>query len=134
MGMSPLDGIVVLDLSTEASGRFCARVLHDFGATVYRPAGLAPRLPELSAEDRQRAEIQARAEELFLDAGKRPLRLALEGSGLADACRNADIVVETFAPGELDRRGVDTDSLAGAGSVLVSITPFGQDGPRAGWQ
>ena len=132
--MRPLDGTVVLDLSTAPSGRFCARVLHDLGATVYRPSGLTPPVPDLPDEGRRAAATYALAEELYLDAGKHRVDLELEGEGLAAACRAADVIVETFKPGELARRGVDAEALTEAGAVVVSLTPFGQTGPRASWE
>ncbi|MFN8558134.1 MAG: CoA transferase [Dehalococcoidia bacterium] len=132
--MQPLDGIRVLDLSTEQSGRFCGRMLAEFGAAVVRPDGLTPPTPDLPQADRRAAAIMARGEDIFLDHGKRPAPPITDGDALAAACRAVDVVIETWAPGGLRARGVDPEALARAGVTVVSITPFGQDGPRAGWQ
>src|SRR5262249_21650805 len=47
----------------------------------------------------------------------------------------ADVVVETFPPGTLERLGLGYEALARAnpGLILTSITPFGSQGPRASW-
>ena len=49
---------------------------------------------------------------------------------------HADVLIETEAPGRLDRLGLDQATLATANPSLVhvSMTPFGGDGPRATWQ
>ena len=49
--------------------------------------------------------------------------------------KTADFLIESFAPGEMARRGLGFARLAEVNPALivVSITPFGQDGPKAGW-
>jgi benzylsuccinate CoA-transferase BbsE subunit len=48
----------------------------------------------------------------------------------------ADVVIESYAPGEMERLGLDYERLRAEnpGLVLTSITPFGQTGPYAGWK
>ena len=52
-----------------------------------------------------------------------------------ELARGADIVIESDAPGAMAQRGLGPDDLAAENPSLVytSITPFGQDGPKAGW-
>ena len=49
---------------------------------------------------------------------------------------SVDVIVESFAPGERDQLGFDLDTLhrVRPSLVLVSVTPFGQSGPRAAWR
>src|SRR5262245_11176992 len=49
--------------------------------------------------------------------------------------RSSDFLIESFAPGEMERRGLGFARLAeeNPALIVVSITPYGQDGPKAGW-
>jgi crotonobetainyl-CoA:carnitine CoA-transferase CaiB-like acyl-CoA transferase len=66
-------------------------------------------------------------------------RIDLEtGAGrenLLQLVKSSDILVESFAPGHLDRLGLGYDALAeiNPGLIMVSITPFGRHGPKANW-
>ncbi len=120
--------IRVLDLANEA-GVFGTRLLVGLGAEVIRiepPAG----------DPMRTANPLAFA---HFNAGKRSLTLDLAKVDDAERFRRlaaaADVVVETFAPGDLDARGLSWATLSGLnpGLILVSVTPFGQTGPRAGW-
>ena len=55
--------------------------------------------------------------------------------GFLRLARDADLVVESFAPGRLARLGLGFDVLRAENPrlVLVSLTPFGQEGPKAHW-
>jgi len=72
---------------------------------------------------------------LWLNTAKKSVTLNLKsGKGralLGDLLRQADVVVENFAPGVMDRLGLDDTTLAGMNGRLVrtSITNFGPDGP-----
>ena len=72
--------------------------------------------------------------------GKRSVVLDLAGSAddraaLTRLAAGADVLIETGAPGELAALGLGYDALSAANPALIyaSITPFGQDGPRAHW-
>jgi formyl-CoA transferase len=131
-----LSDIRVLDLSTEVGGPYCAKLLADFGADVIKVEPLRGdpgRMLEPLA--RGADSSQASAFFAFLNTNKRGIALnvdSTEGQALFRAlARQADIVVESFAPGFLDQRRVGYDLLDAArpGIILTSITPFGQDGP-----
>jgi crotonobetainyl-CoA:carnitine CoA-transferase CaiB-like acyl-CoA transferase len=119
----------VLDLA-DVSGVFCTRLLVGLGAEVIRiePPGGDP--------------LRARDALAFAhwNAGKRSVTVDLEAPG--DAARflrlaaGADVVVETFPPGQLDALGLGWPTLRAVNPalVLVSVTPFGQTGPRAAWR
>ncbi len=121
-------GLRVLDLA-DASGVFCGRLLVGLGAEVIRV--------EPPGGDPMRAVPLAFAHG---NAGKRSVVLDLATRrGCADLLRlvaTADVLVETFPPGRLESLGLGYPALAAVrpGLVLVSITPFGQSGPRAHWR
>lgn len=141
----PLAGLRILDLSTEIAGPFATRLLADMGAEVLKieaPAGDPLRRMKTSAA-LGRSEPLAPGEDgaLFqwLNATKRSVVLDLESSEADRAAflrlvESADVVLESFVPGWLDERGVGFEAIRAANprGSLVSITPFGQDGPWAG--
>jgi alpha-methylacyl-CoA racemase len=134
----PLEGIRVLDLSRLLPGGFCSLLLADFGADVIK-------VEDTGAGDYLRwwapyyegAEDSARsALFLALNRGKRSIRLNLKTAEgrevLLRAAREADVVLESFRPGVLDRLGVGYDALreVNPGIVYCAITGYGQDGPH----
>jgi benzylsuccinate CoA-transferase BbsE subunit len=131
-----LDGVRVIDLA-DKSCVYATKMLCDLGAEVIRvepPAGdPMRRMPPLDADG------GASLFHAFMNVNKRSVTLDLDAA--ADQARfrrlaaTADIVVESWAPGELDRRGIGFDSVAASRPALVwtSVTPFGGDGPYAHW-
>jgi crotonobetainyl-CoA:carnitine CoA-transferase CaiB-like acyl-CoA transferase len=131
----PLEGLRVLDLSRLLPGPYATLVLADLGADVVKvedPAGgdYLRWIPPLAGE--QSAAFHA------LNRNKRSLALDLRREEGADAfvrlAARADVVVESYRPGVLDRLGLGHARLRGANPrlVLCSVTGYGQDGPRAG--
>jgi alpha-methylacyl-CoA racemase len=131
----PLEGLRVLDLSRLLPGPFATLVLADLGADVVKveapPDGDALRaLPPLVGE--------ASGAFHALNRNKRSLALDLRRpEGVAAFLRlaaRADVVVESYRPGVLDRMGLGYAALQAASPrlVLCSITGYGQDGPYAG--
>ncbi len=130
-----LAGLRVLDLSTHRA-HLCARLLADMGADVIKvepPAGdegrrIGPFYHDLPHHDRSLFFW-------FYNLNKRSLTLDLarpRGRELALAlARSADVVVESFAPGEIARLGLGWEQLhrANPALILLSIAPFGQTGP-----
>jgi alpha-methylacyl-CoA racemase len=126
-----LAGLRVLDLTRLLPGPFCSLLLADFGADVVK-------LEDLGAGDYGRADPPAFA---GLNRGKRSLRVDLKTPGGREVfmalARDADVLLESFRPGVLDRLGVGWERLRAANARLVycAITGYGQDGPlrdRAG--
>ena len=127
----------VLDLS-DGGALLCGQILADLGADVIQlepPGGAAARRlgPYAGgAADPERSLFwwsYARGKrglvlDLDTEAGRRELRELAQG---------ADVLIESGAPGALAQRGLDYAELAARNPALVwvSITPFGQDGPRA---
>jgi len=128
--MSLLGGIRVLDLGGDWGG-LPGRILAEMGAEVIavEPPGGAPRTTPDGAPD---------PAWLAGNASKRSVTLDLAtGRGRAlflDLAGSADAVLESHAPGHLDRLGLGPDTLREAFPRLIvtSLTAFGQTGPRAG--
>jgi crotonobetainyl-CoA:carnitine CoA-transferase CaiB-like acyl-CoA transferase len=134
MTMRPLDGLTVLDLTRVLSGPYCTMLLGDMGARVVkveRPgAGDDTRAwgpPFVGGESSYFLSINRNKESVALDF-KHP-----DGRRVLDALiARADVLVENFAPGTLDRLGLGYAELAARHPRLVyaSITGFGATGPR----
>jgi alpha-methylacyl-CoA racemase len=133
-----LQGIRILDLSRLLPGPFLTMILADLGADVVKIED-----PRLGDYMRQIPPAKGGLSGRFLavNRGKRSVVLDLKLPAGRDAflrmAAKADVVVESFRPGVMDRLGVGYAALAQAnpGIVLCSISGFGQTGPyvdRAG--
>jgi len=132
--MRPLDDVRVAEFCQVAAGPFCGMLLADMGADVIKvesPAG--------GDGMRHWPPISDGYSENFasLNRNKRSVALDLKSSaGLAAAralALSADVVVENFRPGVLERLGLGYAGLAAdrPGLVYCSVSAFGQEGPRA---
>ncbi len=126
----PLAGVTVLDLASVGPAARCTRVLADYGATVVKVGavpgrGVEPLRPPFYAYSGAR-HLRHVAVDLK-DPDGRDAFLAL--------VRGADVVVESFRPGVVDRLGVGFADLVAVNPrvILCSTTGYGQDGPRAAW-
>ena len=125
--MSALDGLRVLDLSRLLPGAFCSLLLADFGADVIK-------VEDTGAGDYLRA---SGAPFLALNRGKRSISVDLKHPDGRDAflrlVGDADVLLESFRPGVMDRLGVGYERLREENPRLVycAITGYGQDGPFA---
>ena len=133
-----LAGIRVLDLSRLLPGPFLTMVLADLGADVVKIED--PRVGDyLRALPPAKGGISGRF--LAVNRGKRSLALDLKAASQRDAflrmVEQADVVVESFRPGVLDKLGVGYAQLAAVNPKIIvcSISGYGQTGPythRAG--
>ena len=132
-----LSGCRVLDLA-DLSGAVCGRILADLGADVVKvepPGGEGDRLqPPYLADAWGGAENTERSIPwLAANVNKRGVTLDLGSPAgrtlFARLAATARIIVESSPPGRFRELGLE-DALAGA--IVVSITPYGQDGPLAG--
>ena len=132
----PLDGIRVVDLSALAPGPYCSMLLADMGAEVIlvEQAGRPHGRRDLSRDPN---EERRRYSSYALGRGKRSIGLNLKDDTareifyqLADS---ADVVLEGFRPGVVQRLGVDWETLSARNPRLVycSLSGFGQTGPYA---
>ena len=128
----PLTGVRVIDCSTVLAGPLCAQVLGDYGAEVIKIEH--PQRPDaFRTHGPQKGEIGLWWK--IVSRNKRCITLDLSqprGAELfCDLAATADVIVENFRPGTLDRWGIGYETLRGINPkiVLASITGFGQTGP-----
>lgn len=132
--MSPLHGVRVLDCSTLFAGPLAATFLGDFGADVVKVEH--PRRPD-AARSHGPAKDGVNLWWKTLGRNKRPVTIDLsrpEGAGLLlRLATGADVLVENFRPGTLERWGLSPERLFEANPrlVLARVTAFGQVGPYA---
>ncbi|NEX64824.1 CaiB/BaiF CoA transferase family protein [Noviherbaspirillum galbum] len=119
----PLQGVKVLDLTRLLPGPVCTQHLADMGADVIK-------IEDTGAGDYAAAPVKA-----LVNRNKRGIRLDLKQAAgvqaFLDLARDADIVVEGFRPGIVDRLGIGYEKVAGVNPRVVycSITGYGQSGP-----
>lgn len=127
-----LEGIRILDLTRLLPGAFCSQLLADMGAEVIK-------IEQPEGGDYNRAfEPLAKHESgsfLLLNRNKKSVALNLKSDEgkkiLRDLVRDADVVLEGFRPGVMDRLGLSYASLSEINPRLVycAISGYGQDGP-----
>ncbi|MEO6654003.1 MAG: CoA transferase [Ilumatobacteraceae bacterium] len=130
----PLDGLKVLELGSFIAGPFAGQLLGDFGADVIKvesPTGDSMRSWGVTTDDgdslwwptiaRNKRSVTA---DLHTDDGRALVRRMAE---------DADVVLENFRPGTLDRWGLGyaTISVVNARVIYVHVSGFGQTGPRS---
>lgn len=133
--MAPLSGIEVIDFSTLLPGPLATLLLAEAGATVIkieRPGGgdemrgYEPRLGQTSVNF------------ALLNRGKQSLELDLKSAAgrevLERRLAHADVLIEQFRPGVMERLGIGYDAVSSINPRIVycSITGYGSSGPRAG--
>ncbi|MBC2935151.1 CaiB/BaiF CoA-transferase family protein [Nocardioides sp. zg-1228] len=135
----PLAGTVVLDLSRALAGPHAAMMLADMGARVIKvetatgddSRGWGP--PFVGPEDDPVSTYY-----LSANRNKESVRLDLktptDSATLAALVAKADVLIENFRPGVLDRLGFPVTRLAEINPrlVVLSISGFGHDGPEGG--
>jgi CoA:oxalate CoA-transferase len=128
-----LAGLRILDFSIMMAGPYCARLLADLGADVVKIE------PPEGDDMRLRAPLRQGHSAYFgqINAGKRSLALDLKNPEAIAAVRalagQADVVLENFRPGVMDRLGLGHEELRRRNPRLVycSISGYGQTGPAA---
>ncbi|HKQ24545.1 MAG TPA: CaiB/BaiF CoA-transferase family protein [Burkholderiales bacterium] len=137
--MGPLSDIKVLELGTLIAGPFCSRVFAEFGAQVIKiesPDGGDPlrQWRKLHNGTSLWWYLQARNKKSVTVNMREP-----EGQEIVrELAAGADIVIENFRPGALEKWGLGWDSLSqlNPGLVMVRLSGYGQTGPyreRAGF-
>lgn len=139
--MEPLAGIRVIEFCQIAAGPFCGMLLADEGADVIKvesPEGDGMRnWPPLTRPASDAAAPGDSENFASVNRNKRSVVLNLKDPvDLAAAralCLAADVVIENFRPGVMQRLGLGHESLVRDNPALVycSISAFGQEGPRA---
>jgi crotonobetainyl-CoA:carnitine CoA-transferase CaiB-like acyl-CoA transferase len=128
----PLAGLRVLDVSTILAGPLVAQILGDFGAEVIK-------IEHPARGDGMRGHGLAKGDQplwwKMVARNKRTVGLYLGDPAGADIFKKlaatADVVIENFRPGTLERWGLGYDVLAAdnPGLILLRVTGFGQTGP-----
>lgn len=138
---SPLSGISVLEFGPGFSGAYCAKLLSDFGAEVIKielPEGDPARGRGPFAGNKPHPEKSGLF--VYLNTNKFGITLDCkknEGKKIfKDLVSKADILVQTYQPGELAALGLAYEILAEINPrlIMVSITPYGQTGPYRNYQ
>lgn len=139
--VGPLDGLLVIDLTRALAGPHAAMMLGDLGADVVKietpeggddTRGWGP--PFVQPTDHERESTY------FLSANRNKKSVTLdlksaEGTATLKALvRRADVLMENFRTGVLDRLGFSPERLAELNPrlVILSISGFGHDGPEGG--
>lgn len=133
--MQPLAGLKVLDFSTLLPGPLCSLLLAEAGAEVTK-------VERPSTGDEMRTYDPKVADDsvnfVLLNRGKQSIAIDLKSehalAQLTPTIQDADVLIEQFRPGVMDRFGLGYGALERINPRLIycSITGFGQNGLRAG--
>ncbi|HEU4758678.1 MAG TPA: CoA transferase [Dehalococcoidia bacterium] len=135
---SPLAALRVLDLSDGVGGAFCAKLFADYGAGVIavEPPGRGHPIRRHGPFPEDRPHPETGPLWLYLGTNKRSVTLDIASPTGSDLFRRlveeANVIVESFPPGRMATLGLGFEALRAIKRriVLVSVTPFGQSGPR----
>jgi formyl-CoA transferase len=131
----PLDGVRVVDLTRVLAGPYCTMMLADMGADVIKVE-----MPGRGDDSRAWGPPWAGTESAYYlsaNRNKRSITLNFRTEGgrrvLLDLVRRADVFIENFIPGSLDRLGLGYEDLkkVNPGLVYCSVSGYGYDGPYA---
>jgi crotonobetainyl-CoA:carnitine CoA-transferase CaiB-like acyl-CoA transferase len=136
MSDRPLEGMKVIDLTHVLAGPYCTYQLGRLGAEVTKvepPKGDMVR--SWGGSDQQLA-LKLGSGFVSQNAGKRSICVDItqpEGAAIVKSLSaNADILVENYRPGALEKYGIGYDEISALNSeiIYVSISAFGQNGPH----
>ena len=130
--MKALEGIRVLDLTRALAGPFCTLMLGDYGADVIKIE-----IPGSGDDTRHWGPPFIGDESAYflsINRNKRSLTLNFKEDKAKEIflklCKDADVIVENFTPGVMERFGLGYDAVKAVnpGIIYTSISGFGQDG------
>jgi CoA:oxalate CoA-transferase len=132
MAAGPFAGVLVVDLSRVLAGPYCTMMLAELGARVIKVEN-----PDAGDDSRRFSPFHGNKSAYFLslNRGKESVALNLkvdkDRALLLDMVRRADVLVENFRPGTLERLGLGYDRLKGLNDRLIyaSVSGFGHTGP-----
>ena len=125
-----LDDITVLNLASVGPAARAARTLADYGATVIQVGPLAAA---------RSVQIEPPFHTYGAGRGLKHIRIDMKSESGREAflrlAETADVIIESFRPGVVDRLGIGFDEVfeRNRGIVYCSTTGYGQDGPAATW-
>ena len=137
LNTGPLAGIRVLDLTRVVAGPYCSMFLGDLGAEVVKveqpgagddTRGWGP--PFAGGESAYYLSINRNKQSLTLD-----LKSKRAAEVLRELAKVADVIIENFRPGTMERLGLGERELRALNPRLIyaSLTGFGADGPMSDW-
>jgi len=137
MNQQPLEDIKVIDLTNHIAGSFCTKQFADYGANVIKieKCGLGCHTRHMPPFANSDENLDSSLYHLYLNTNKRSMTLNLKSDTgkliFKRLVKDADILVESFAPGVMKRLGFDYPELEKINPRLVvaSISNFGQTGP-----
>ncbi|MFE3229372.1 CoA transferase [Nocardia sp. NPDC059228] len=135
--MGPLTGVKVVDLTHALAGPYCTMMLADMGAEVIKVESAAGDVTRAAGPFSDDDELRAFGGYFqSVNRGKSSVVLDLKSKAGADTLRalaaEADILVENFTPGVMDRLGLSYDELSAANPRLVYAALSGFGNPRSG--
>lgn len=136
---TPLSGVRVLDLTNVLAGPFCCHQLAHMGADIIKvevpnSGDLARQLGADPALNKSLMGISFLAQ----NTGKRSITINLKSNQgkklFKELVKTADVVVENFRPGVMERLGLEFEELKKVNKKLIycAISGFGQNGPLSG--
>jgi crotonobetainyl-CoA:carnitine CoA-transferase CaiB-like acyl-CoA transferase len=136
---SPLENILVLDLTTNIAGPFATQVLSDLGATIWKVER-----PNGGDDARQMSPVVEGQSAYFtaINLNKKSIALDLKAEGSEEVLRRlvskADVVIENFRTGVAARLGLRWEAISKTNkrAIFASISGYGEAGPessRAGY-
>jgi len=133
----PLSGYVILDLSVMTAGPVSTMLLGDLGADVIKVE--EPKRGDLARDLGNQFVGGESVQFLSQNRNKRSLRLDLKSAAgravFLRLAKDADVIVENFRPGTVDRLGIGYTAVLEVNPKIVyaSASAFGQTGPYAAW-
>jgi formyl-CoA transferase len=133
----PLSGYRILDLSVMTAGPVGTVLLGDLGADVIKVE--EPNQGDLARNLGNQFVSGESVQFLSQNRNKRSIRLDLKSASGREVflrmVEQADVVVENFRPGTVDRLGIGYDAVKARNPRIIyaSVSAFGQSGPYAGW-
>lgn len=132
-----LEGVKVLEYCSCVSGPYCAKIMADFGAEVFKiePPGVGDEARRLGPFPGGIPNQEKSGFFLYLNTNKRGLTLnpaRSEGKKIFEQLvQEADVLIQDQPPGRMEKLGLEYDDLKkiNPGLIEVSITPFGLSGP-----
>ena len=129
----PLSGVTVIDLTRVLAGPLCTMLLGDMGAEVIKIED-----PDQGDETRGWAPFVDGVSTYYLSVNRNKKSVAVDLKSadgralLEELIRSADVLVENFRPGTLERLGFGADRARGLNERLIycSISGYGATGPR----
>lgn len=129
VGYGPLSGVTVVDLTQFLSGPLATMIMADLGADVIkveRPDRPQGQRPFLNGERVYDLSVQRSKKSITLN-----LKAETDKKVLLELVKKADVLVENFKPGTMERMGLGYDIIAAANPriIYMAVSGFGYTGP-----